>query len=213
MTATAHQCTCFGALLHHAQNHLFSFSILSFYFPFKIDRHRLKEINNLQGCTLQGYVWSFLFDMILKFINPFYHEQFWVQFIIRKFKSSNHFIFKISKEHKSYVIHLVQNYPLSKNRIHWLFRTTKTYLGGSSSSFVFYPIKMDCGSEQSFVVNRVATSGDTIPKISPDRASTKSHSTSSSSSAIGGHEKKMPFLIGVAGGTASGKVVNCKPRC
>ena len=72
---------------------------------------------------------------------------------------------------------------------------------------------MDCGSEQSFVVNRVATSGDTIPKISPDRASTKSHSTSSSSSAIGGHEKKMPFLIGVAGGTASGKVVNCKPSC
>jgi len=114
----------------------------------KIDRHRLKEINNLQGCTLQG--------------------------------------------------------------IHWLFRTTKTYLGGSSSSFVFYPIKMDCGSEQSFVVNRVATSGDTIPKISPDRASTKSHSTSSSSSAIGGHEKKMPFLIGVAGGTASGKTTVCE---
>ena len=71
MTATAHQCTCFGALLHHAQNHLFSFSILSFYFPFKIDRHRLKEINNLQGCTLQGYVWSFIFDIILKFNNPF----------------------------------------------------------------------------------------------------------------------------------------------
>ena len=80
MTATAHQCTCFGALLHHAQNHLFSFSILSFYFPFKIDRHRLKEINNLQGCTLQGYVWSFLFDIMLKFNNPFYHDQFWVQF-------------------------------------------------------------------------------------------------------------------------------------
>ena len=44
-------------------------------------------------------------------------------------------------------------------------------------------------------------------KLSPERSSVKSCSTSSSSSAVGGSEKKMPFLIGVAGGTASGKVV------
>ena len=66
---------------------------------------------------------------------------------------------------------------------------------------------MDTGSEQSFVVNRTGTAGDTGRKISPDRISTKSNSTNSSSSAIGGHEMKMPFLIGVAGGTASGKVL------
>ena len=65
---------------------------------------------------------------------------------------------------------------------------------------------MDSGSEQSFVTSRVGAAGDTGYKLSPDRSSTKSNSTNSSNSAIGGHDKKMPFLIGVAGGTASGKV-------
>ena len=65
---------------------------------------------------------------------------------------------------------------------------------------------MESGSEQSFMVNRVGTVGDTVSKLSPDRTSTKSLSTNSSNSAIGGHDSKMPFIIGVAGGTASGKV-------
>ena len=65
---------------------------------------------------------------------------------------------------------------------------------------------MDSESEQSFVANRVGTAVDTGYKLSPDRTSTKSNSTNSSNSAIGGHDNKMPFLIGVAGGTASGKV-------
>ena len=64
---------------------------------------------------------------------------------------------------------------------------------------------MDRGIEQSFMVNRVGT-GDTTQKLSPDRTSTKSNSTNSSNSAIGIQDKKTPFLIGVAGGTASGKV-------
>ena len=64
---------------------------------------------------------------------------------------------------------------------------------------------MDGGIEQSFMVNRVGT-GDTTQKLSPDRTSTKSNSTNSSNSAIGIQDKKTPFLIGVAGGTASGKV-------
>lgn len=65
---------------------------------------------------------------------------------------------------------------------------------------------MDRGIEQSFMVNRVVT-GDSIQKFSPERTSTKSNSTNSSNSAIGAQDKKTPFLIGVAGGTASGKVM------
>ena len=64
---------------------------------------------------------------------------------------------------------------------------------------------MDSGLKQSVVGNPVG-SGDATHKLSPERNSTKSNSTSSSNSAIGGHDHKMPFLIGVAGGTASGKV-------
>ena len=64
---------------------------------------------------------------------------------------------------------------------------------------------MDSGRKQSHVGIPVG-SGDAAHKVSPERCSTKSNSTSSSNSAIGGHDHKMPFLIGVAGGTASGKV-------
>ena len=71
---------------------------------------------------------------------------------------------------------------------------------------------MDRGIEQSFMVNRVVT-GDSIQKFSPDRTSTKSNSTNSSNSAIGNQDKKTPFLIGVAGGTASGKVSECRLLC
>ena len=71
---------------------------------------------------------------------------------------------------------------------------------------------MDRGIEQSFMVNRVVT-GDSIQKFSPDRTSTKSNSTNSSNSAIGNQDKKTPFLIGVAGGTASGKVSECRLPC
>ena len=71
---------------------------------------------------------------------------------------------------------------------------------------------MDRGIEQSFMVNRVVT-GDSIQKFSPERTSTKSNSTNSSNSAIGNQDKKTPFLIGVAGGTASGKVSECWLLC
>ena len=71
---------------------------------------------------------------------------------------------------------------------------------------------MDRGVEQSFMVNRVVT-GDSIQKFSPERTSTKSNSTNSSNSAIGNQDKKTPFLIGVAGGTASGKVSECRLLC
>lgn len=70
---------------------------------------------------------------------------------------------------------------------------------------------MDSGSEQLFMANRVGVAGDTGYKLSPDRSSTKSNSTNSSNSAIG-HDNKMPFLIGVAGGTASGKVIRNQLR-
>ena len=69
---------------------------------------------------------------------------------------------------------------------------------------------MDRGIEKSFMVNRVVT-GDTTQKLSPDRTSIKSNSTNSSNSAIGIQDKKTPFLIGVAGGTASGKVLEYLP--
>ena len=86
------------------------------------------------------------------------------------------------------------------------FHITRTYFGAKNCSRTINTLNMESGSEQSFMVNRVGTVGDTVSKLSPDRTSTKSLSTNSSNSAIGGHDKKMPFLIGVAGGTASGKV-------
>jgi len=78
-----------------------------------------------------------------------------------------------------------------------------------SRSTFFIASRMDRGIEQSFMVNRVVT-GDSIQKFSPDRTSTKSNSTNSSNSAIGNQDKKTPFLIGVAGGTASGKTTVCE---
>ena len=86
------------------------------------------------------------------------------------------------------------------------FHIRRTYFVAKNSSRTVNILNMDSSSEQSFLVNRVGTVGDTVSKLSPDRTSTKSISTNSSNSAIGGHDKKMPFLIGVAGGTASGKV-------
>jgi len=68
---------------------------------------------------------------------------------------------------------------------------------------------MNSGSEFAFMSNHVRPGGDTGYKLLPERVSTPSYSTNSSSSAIGGHDKK-PFLIGVAGGTASGKTTVCE---
>jgi len=89
------------------------------------------------------------------------------------------------------------------------YHVLTAHLRDKKSSTSFHILTMDRGIEQSFMVNRVVT-GDSIQKFSPERTSTKSNSTNSSNSAIGAQDKKTPFLIGVAGGTASGKTTVCE---